>query len=129
MRVCRVKVRVEPEDEYWKGQVQRLKEIEKTLHTGKRVRVQGTELVFANLRDMAQALTPKRLNLLRLIRRYQPSSVRELAQIAGRDLKNVLADVKALETLGLVDSEGEQKERHRKSLRTDFGRIEVHVEL
>ena len=39
-------------------------------------------------------------------------------------LKNVLADVKALETLGLVESEGEQKERHRKSLRTDFGHIE-----
>ncbi len=129
MRVCRVKVRVEPEDAYWKGQVQRLKEIEKTLHAGKRVRVQGTELVFASLADMAQALTPKRLDLLRIIRRHQPSSVRELAQIAGRDLKNVLADVKALETLGLVESEGEQKERHRKPLRTDFGRIEVHVEL
>ena len=129
MRVCRVKVRVEPEGAYWKGQVQRLKEIEKTLHTGKRVRVQGTELVFASLTDMAQALTPKRLDRLRLIRRHQPSSVRELAQIAGRDLKNVLADVKALETLGLVESEGEQKERHRKPLRTDFGWIEVHVEL
>jgi predicted transcriptional regulator len=129
MRVCRVKVRVEPEDAYWKGQVQRLKEVEKSLHKGKRVRLQGTELVFANLADMAQALTPKRLDLLRLVRRHQPSSVRELAQLAGRDLKNVLADVKALETLGLVNSEGEQKERHRKPLRTDFGRIEVHVEL
>lgn len=129
MRVCRVKVRVEPENAYWKGQVQRLKEMEKVLHTGKRTRVQGTELVFASLEDMAQALTLKRLDLLRLIRRYQPSSIRKLALIAGRDLKNVLADVKALETLGLVDSEGEQKERHRKSLRTDFGRIEVHVEL
>ena len=73
MRVCRVKVRVEPEDAYWKGQVQRLKEMEKTLHTGKRVRVQGTELVFAILRTWPN-LTPKRLGLLRLIRRYQPSS-------------------------------------------------------
>ena len=35
----------------------------------------------------------------------------------------------ALETLGLVASEGKQKERHRKALRTDFERIEVHVEL
>ena len=77
MRVCRVKVRVEPEDAYWKGQVQRLREIEKTLHPGKRVRVQGIELVFASLADMAQTLTPKRLDLLRLIRRHQPSSVRE----------------------------------------------------
>ena len=93
------------------------------------MRIHGTELVFASLADMAQALTPKRLELLRLIRRHQPSSVRELAQLAGRDLKNVLADVKALETLGLVKSEGKQKERHRKALHTDFGRIEVHVEL
>lgn len=42
---------------------------------------------------------------------------------------NVLADVKTLETLGLIESEGDQKERHRKALRTDVGRIEVHVEL
>ena len=129
MKVCQIKVRVEPENAYWKGQVQRLQAIEKTLRTSKRVRVQGTELVFASLADMAKALTPKRLEVLRLIRRYQPSSVRELAQLADRDLKNVLADVKALETLGLIESEGEQKERHRKALRTDFGRIEVHVEL
>lgn len=129
MRVCRVKVRVEPENTYWKGQVQRLKEIEKSLREGKRPQVRGSELVFASLEDMAQALTPKRLDLLRLIRRHQPSSVRELAQIAGRDPKNVLADVKTLETLGLIESEGEQKERHRKALRTDVGRIEVHVEL
>ncbi len=129
MRVCRVKVRVESEDAYWKGQVQRLKDLEKTIHTGGPARIQGTELVFASLTDMARTLTPKRLDLLRFIRHYHSSSVRELAQIAGRDLKNVLADVKALETLGLIESEGEQKECHRKPLRTDFGRIEVHVEL
>ena len=129
MKVCRVKVRVEPEDTYWQGQVQRLKDLEKTHSAGKRVRVQGTELVFASLTDMAQALTPKRLDLLRLIRRHQPSSVRGLAQLAGRDPKNVQTDIKALEILGLVASEGEQKERHRKAPRTDFERIEVHVEL
>jgi predicted transcriptional regulator len=129
MKVCRVKVRIEPEDPYWQGQVQRLKAVEKARSERKRVRVQGTELVFASLADMAQALTPKRLDLLRLIRRHQPSSVRELAHLAGRDPKNVQTDLKALETLGLVASEGEQKERHRKAPRTDFERIEVHVEL
>ena len=129
MKVCRVKVRIEPEDTYWQGQIRRLKDLEKTRTAGKRARVEGTELVFTSLTDMAQALTPKRLDLLRLIRHYQPSSVRELAQLARRDPKNVQTDIKALETLGLVASEGEQKERHRKAPRTDFGRIEVHVEL
>jgi predicted transcriptional regulator len=52
-----------------------------------------------------------------------------LARLAGQDLKNVLADIKALETLGLIESEGEQKERHRKALRTDLERLEVQVEL
>ena len=125
MRGCLVKVRVEPEDVYWKSQMQRLQAREKARCTGKQVRVQGTELVFASLVDMAKTLTPQRLELLRLIRRHQPSPVRELAHLAGRDLKNVLADIKALETLGLIASEGEQKERHRKALRTDFGRIEA----
>lgn len=55
--------------------------------------------------------------------------MRELARLAGQDLKNVLADIKALETLGLIESEGEQKERHRKALRTDWERLEVQVEL
>jgi predicted transcriptional regulator len=129
MRVCRVKVRIEPEEMYWKGQVQRFQEIENDLKAGQRLRVQGSELVFASLTDMARTLTPKRLDLLRLLRRQRPSSVRALAQLAGRDPKNVLADVKVLETLGLIEDEGERKERHRKTLRTDFGRIEVHVEL
>ena len=129
MKVCRVKVKIEPEDTYWQGQIQRFKDLERTRSEGKRVRVEGTELVFSSLTDMAQALTPKRLDLLRLIRRHHPSSVRELAQLAGRDSKNVQTDIKALETLGLVVSEGTQKERHRKALHSDFKRIEVHVEL
>ena len=129
MRVCRVKVRVEPEESYWQRQVRRLATLEKSLQNGKAVQVAGGELVFDSLADMARTLTPKRVELLRLIRRFHPSSIRALAQLAGRDLKNVRADVKALETLGLVESEGEGKERHRKIPRTNFGRIEVQVEL
>jgi predicted transcriptional regulator len=129
MRICRVKVRVEPEDTYWRGQVQRLQELEKARRTGKQVQVRGAELVFASLLDMAKTLTPQRLELLCLIRWQQPSSVRELAYMAGRSPKNVFADIKALETLGLMGSEGEQKERRRKALRTDLERLEVQIEL
>ena len=129
MKVCRVKVRVQPEDEYWQGQVRRLRDVEASIQKQKRLRIGGAELVFGSLADMARALTPKRLETLRLIRRHRPASVRQLAEIAGRDLKNVLADVKALEGLGLITTAGAGQERHRKAPRTDFGRIEVHVEL
>jgi predicted transcriptional regulator len=129
MKVCRVKVRVEPEESYWQGQKRRLQRTEEAFRGGKPPRVEGAELVFASLADMARALTPKRLEVLRLIRRHQPSSVRELAAIAGRDLKNVLADVKALEALGLPEIEGPGGARRRKAPRTGFGRIDVRVEL
>ena len=129
MKVCRVKIKVEPEAEYWKGQQRRLERAEKAIKAGKYPRVVGTELVFASLTDMARALTPKRLETLRLIRRHRPSSVRELAATAHRDLKNVLADVKALEALGLIETEGRGAERHRKAPRTNLSRIEVQVDL
>lgn len=101
MKVCHVKVRVESEQTYWERQAHRLGAAEKSFQAGRRPRVRGSELVFGSLADMARALTPKRIEVLRLVRRHQPSSLRQLAALAGRDLKNVLADVKALETLGL----------------------------
>jgi predicted transcriptional regulator len=52
-----------------------------------------------------------------------------LAALAGRDLKNVLADVKALETLGLIDTGEARGPRHRKAQRTGLRRIEVQVGL
>jgi predicted transcriptional regulator len=122
-------VRVEPESRYWEGQSRRLKELEKTRRAGRHPRVHGTELVFDSLTDMARALTPKRLEVLRLIRRHSPSSLRELATLAGRDVKNVVADVNALRTLGLIEADDERGQRYRRAPRTGFGRIEVSVEL
>jgi len=129
MKVCRVKVRVESERTYWGRQAHRLGAAEKSFQAGRRPRVRGSELVFGSLADMARALTPKRIEVLRLVRRHQPSSMRQLAALAGRDLKNVLADVKALETLGLIDTGEARGPRHRKAPRTGFRRIEVQVDL
>jgi predicted transcriptional regulator len=129
MKVCRVKVRIEPEEAYWEEQVRRVRDVEAAVRKRKPVRVRGSELIFPSLDDMARALSPKRVETLRLIRRHRPSSVRELAEIAGRDFKNVLADVRVLETLGLIQTEGHGKERHRKAPRTEFDRIDVQLEL
>ena len=96
MKICYVKVRVESEDAYWREQVQRVQAVEQAGRAGKAVRIQGTELVFTSLKDMARTLTPKRLDLLRLIRRERPTSVRGLARLAGRDLKNVLATARQI---------------------------------
>jgi len=49
-----------------------------------------------------KALTPKRMELLHIVKTEQPSSINELARIAKRDVKNVSNDVKYLEQIGLI---------------------------
>ena len=50
-------------------------------------------LSFPSLAEMAHTLTPKRLELLRLIRRHRPQPVPQLASLAGRDIKKMLAQI------------------------------------
>jgi len=66
---------------------------------------EGSErhLTFATLQDAARVLSPKRLELLREIHRRPAASVRALADLVGRDYKNVHVDVQALADAGLID--------------------------
>jgi predicted transcriptional regulator len=47
-------------------------------------------------------LTPKRLGLLNHLTEGRAGSINELAELTGRDVKNVYRDLKALEELGFV---------------------------
>lgn len=69
---------------------------------------QGVEVEMRVLFEGADAvakLTPKRLELLELIKRHEVASVTELATVAKRNYKNVYDDLKALEDCGLVQLE------------------------
>ena len=73
----------------------------KALQAGKRVtRKRG--VYFPSLEAVRNLLTPRRLALLRAIRREKPRSIYELAKIVGRNLKNVQTDLQLLEQYGLV---------------------------
>jgi len=48
-------------------------------------------------------LTPKRLELLDQMSRHNADSINKLASSIGRDVKNVYNDLKALESLGLIE--------------------------
>ena len=61
------------------------------------------EMYFTSLEAFRKAITPKRLELLHIIKTERPSSVNELARMAHRDIKNVTADVKYLEQIGLIE--------------------------
>ena len=64
-----------------------------------------TGIYFTSLEAFRKALTPKRLELLHLIKAAQPSSINHLAKLAHRNIKNVAEDVKCLSQMGLVETE------------------------
>jgi len=62
-----------------------------------------TGVYFTSFEAFRKVLTPKRLELLHIIKTRKPSSINELARIAKRDVKNVADDVKYLEQIELIE--------------------------
>ena len=69
-----------------------------------------TGVYFTSFKAFRKALTPKRLELLHIIKTKKPSSINQLASIAKRDIKNIAEDVKYLAQIGLIEKR-RQKER------------------
>lgn len=87
-----------------------VKETVKKLERGERLKpVKEPEIYFTSFEAFRKALTPKRLELLHIIRTKKPSSLHELARITKRDIKNIADDVKYLERVGLVEKKAENK--------------------
>lgn len=58
---------------------------------------------FTSFEAFRKILTPRRLELLHIIKVRKPSSINELARVAKRDVKNIAEDVKYLEQIGLIE--------------------------
>ncbi len=84
----------------------------KGIATGKNVKPKGYRLFFTSPEALRRFLTPKRLELIRLIRKRRPGSINELAALARRDFKRVYEDVMSLNESGLVDlAEGKGRKK------------------
>ena len=124
-----MKIVVQPEDDFF-GQVREaFATVAKASRKDEKLPRSTPVLSFPSIKEMARTLTPKRLELLRLIRRNDPQSVRQLAALAGRDIKNVSTDLKVLENLGLVESEERASPRQRKRPVSTFDRLDMEVYL
>lgn len=77
------------------------KQTYKAVQSGKRV-AERRGVYFTSLEAARNLLTPRRLALLRAIRKHKPSSIYQLAKVVGRNLKNVQTDLQLLEQYGLV---------------------------
>lgn len=77
-------------------------------------------LSFESWEGLARVMTPRRLDLLRHLRRHAALTIAELARALGRDYKRVHEDVEALVTAGLID-------RTPAGLRADYREIKATI--
>jgi len=84
------------------------------------------KLSFPNLETLRKTLTPKRIALLRTIRKQHPQSLYELAKCTGRDIKNIKEDITLLENNHLIElKSGNQRNALIPSLKYETLRIEI----
>jgi len=74
----------------------------KAVSVGKKVKPKGHRLFFTSPEALRRFLTPKKIELIRLIRKRHPNSINQLAVLAHRDFKRVYEDVMSLTEAGLV---------------------------
>jgi len=79
---------------------------------------------FTNIEAFRKAVTPRRLELLNVIKKTRPSSINELASLAHRDIKNVAEDIKLLAQVGLLDLNEVQ---NRMAPEVDYDEIDVRI--
>lgn len=75
----------------------------KAIDVGKSKKLGEDSISFQSLDQLRKFLTPKRLELLRVIRHKKPRSIYELAKLVERTPENVNTDIKFLEHLGFVE--------------------------
>jgi len=86
-------------------------------------------LYFESVEELRRILTEKRLELLLAISRRRPSSVHELAELLGRDYKNVSMDVSLLERLGLLKLEARSGKGRAQAPTVPYDEIHVTIDL
>jgi len=127
MKVRKVQVAIKSEEQFWQNFKSRVKNFTRAASKGKEMEGHVDTVVFGSLTEMARVLSPRRLELLGLIRRHHPESVRELTVLAGRDIKNVSGDVRILERYGFIEVDKDKGPRKR--LAADYERLDIQVYL
>lgn len=125
MKVKRIKIGIRPPGTIFEEAAVVISQIE----AGKKAPAQPEWLYFSDVREMGKVLTPKRLELLKTIRDHRPESVRALAELTSRHVKNVAEDLSLLVSLGLVEMERRGGPGRKKAPRVGYETLTVEVHL
>ena len=94
---------------------------------GRSPREKREGIYFETVEAMRAVLTPRRLELLHLIRQKRPQSVYGLARLSGRHLKNVQDDVSLLSRIGLLSLSRTTQARPRVVPRVGYNQLQVQI--
>ena len=122
MRVKRVKIGIKSLEDV----LEDTKEAMKKLELGEKVKPEKG-LYFESIEGFRKALTPRRLELLRLIREKQPGSIQELSRLAKRDIKSVATDIALLEDLGLIGMKRKKVGRRESTPTVNYDKINLEI--
>ncbi|KKT02880.1 MAG: hypothetical protein UV78_C0047G0002 [Parcubacteria group bacterium GW2011_GWA2_43_17] len=122
MRVKRVKIGIKSLEDV----LEDAKEAMKKLELGEKVKPEKG-LYFESIEGFRKALTPRRLELLRLIREKQPGSIQELSRLAKRDIKSVATDIALLEDLGLIGMKRKKVGRRESTPTVNYDKINLEI--
>ena len=125
MRVKHLNLKVEPKAKFFERVGRKMSGMDKGQAPGDL----EESLSFESLEAFRKILTPKRIELLRLIRHERPSSIYALAKLARRDLKNVRDDIALLKNLGLVDLKSDRNVRAVVIPRVDYDELKVSIAI
>ena len=84
-------------------------------------------IYFENIAAFRKALTPKRLELLHLIKTRRPKSLQEIARFARRNVKNIATDIDLLTQLGLIEKVKSGTGRKEIASKVDYDAIELRI--
>ena len=84
-------------------------------------------IYFENIAAFRKALTPRRLELLHLIKTRRPKSLQEIARLTRRNVKNIATDIGLLTQLGLIETVKSGTGRKEIASQVDYDAIELRI--
>ncbi|MDO8740072.1 MAG: hypothetical protein Q7J54_00685 [Candidatus Woesearchaeota archaeon] len=99
MKIKNITVEVKPLKDVLKEAAEAMSEVRK----GKSIKARKG-LSFGSVESFREFFTPRRIELLQVIRHKHPKSIYELAKLTNRDIKSTAVDIKILEKYGLIDT-------------------------
>lgn len=121
MKAKKIKINLKSLEEVGKETAKVMRAVE----SGKAVASRPHEIVFTDFTVLRSFLTPKRLELIRLIRKHAPNSIAQLARLAKRDFARVYQDVQVLSQAGIIDMPKRFKGERSKPGVADEIRLEI----